>query len=237
MDAAPELANGPSEYDFEQSPYVGKIAAALAAAQAEIKNPLADSDNPFFGSRYADLDAVIEAVRGPLAKQGIARHQAVFSRGPEVGIRTALIHSSGEWLAATVWCKPDKGGPQALGSVITYLRRYSLAAAVGVAQADDDAEGAEKRPPRSAPLPKPAPVERPKLDPKVQARIKILQGECGIEDKEWREKLTQYYKVKSSAELSPEAADDLISKLEARRKIGGTTAHGTSETAKSASQG
>lgn len=232
----------PIESSFEQSINIGALAKALAAAQATITNPKADSANPFYDSHYADLASVIEAVREPLAANGIARVQAVLSRGPEVGVRTALVHASGEWIAATVWCKPEKSGPQALGSVITYLRRYSLAAAVGVAQQDDDAESAEKRAPKPGPRAvvtdiRQATVEASKLDRATQARIKILQGECGIPDIEWREKLQQYYKVDSSAKLTAEAAAELIVKLELRKSLRGTDTPGTSEAAKTAPKG
>src|SRR6188474_3011197 len=149
---------------YESSDRLNEIGKALATAQAEIEHASASSENPHFHSKYADLAAIIDAIRAPLARNGIARHQALFSSGKEIGVRTMLIHTSGQWIASTVWCT-SPGTPQGLGSVVTYLRRYSLAAAVGLAQDDDDAEAGMRRPP--------APPA-PKLDPKVQARIKIL---------------------------------------------------------------
>lgn len=132
--------------DYEQSPTIGKWAEALAAAQGEMENAAADSENPHFKSSYADLASIVKACRLPLAKNKIARHQAPVSLDGEVGVRTMLAHSSGEWVAATCWCKPQQPTAQGIGSVITYLRRYSLAAAVGVAQEDDDGEAAVGRP-------------------------------------------------------------------------------------------
>jgi hypothetical protein len=126
------------------SPSLVKIGAALAAAQGEIGNAPKDSANPFFKSKYADLASVLDTCRGPLSSHGIARWQGVVSRDKEIGVRTLLI-CEGEYLGNTVWCQLKEFSPQALGSVITYLRRYSLAAAVGIAQADDDAEAAQGR--------------------------------------------------------------------------------------------
>lgn len=214
-DPYPEPAP-PDSIEFETSPNVGAIGEALAAAQGEIRNAQVDSENPHFRSKFTSLAGVIDAVREPLAKHKIARPQFLVTRGEAVGIKTVLIHASGQWIAGTAWCAPERPGPQAMGSVTTYLRRYSLAAVTGLAQDDDDdAEGAEK--PRAAPRPK-----TPKLDSKVQARIKILQDECGIEDREWREKLAYHYGVESSAELSAEQAQDLIYRLTEvkRTKVG-----------------
>lgn len=132
---------------FEQSATIGALAKALAAAQGEMDNALTEKANPFFKSKYADLAAIVDVCKLPLSNHGIARYQAVITAGGIPGVRTQLIHESGEWVASTAFCEPKDGGPQALGSVITYLRRYSLAAAVGVAQEDDDGEAGVARTP------------------------------------------------------------------------------------------
>ncbi len=127
------------EIDIEQSATLGAIAGALAAAQGEIDNAVKDSANPHFKSKYADLATVRDAVTPALSKHKIAVSQQVLTRADgTVGVRTLLLHSSGEYLGSRAWCRPAQPGPQPLGSVITYLRRYMLAAAVGVAQEDDD---------------------------------------------------------------------------------------------------
>ncbi len=131
--------------EWEQSGEVNEIFAALAKAQAEIKNAKKSSDNPFFKSKYADLAEVSDACRGPLTKNGIAVIQGPVSRDKKCGVRTMLGHSSGQWLACTALATPKDEGPQSYGSVVTYLRRYSLASMAGVATEDDDAEGAEGR--------------------------------------------------------------------------------------------
>jgi len=151
---------------------IAQISAALAKAQGTFKNPEADASNPYFGSKYADLAGVIDAVRTGLAAQDIAVIQSpetVPGEGSRMFVRmvTRLVHKSGEWfeddafMVEGVRRRGKKGsaadeeqvvaGPpnaQDMGSAVTYLRRYSLAAMVGVAQTeeDDDGNGASGRP-------------------------------------------------------------------------------------------
>lgn len=130
-----------------RSENIGNLAMALAKAQGEMEGAAKDSKNPHFNSRYADLASIVDACRGPLAKHEISYVQVPST--PEAGLvrmTTMLIHSSGEWIESeplTVQAKD--AGPQAVGSCLTYLRRYQLAAIVGIAPEDDDAEAAEGR--------------------------------------------------------------------------------------------
>lgn len=131
---------------MQTSEQVNEIAAALAKAQKVMKGAKKDSANPFFKSSYADLASVADACREPLADNEIAVVQgpATLENG-EVAVTTMLVHSSGQWMRETLSVKPKDDGPQAMGSVITYLRRYALAAFAGVAPEDDDGEAAEGR--------------------------------------------------------------------------------------------
>lgn len=143
-------------------PGLGDLFAALAKAQGEMKPAKKDSQNPFFKSSYADLAAVWEACRVPLSKNGLAVAQWVDG---EVLV-TTLGHSSGQHIESRLLITAKKeGDAQALGSALTYLRRYALAALVGVSAEgeDDDGEGTsgrgeEKRP---APPSRPAPAPKP----------------------------------------------------------------------------
>lgn len=131
---------------MKHSEQINEIAAALAVAQGQIKGAKKDSANPFFKSKYADLASVSEACRMQLSQAGIAVVQSPSST-PDgiVSVETMLIHASGQWMSEVLSVKPKDDGPQALGSVITYLRRYALAAFAGVAPEDDDGEAAEAR--------------------------------------------------------------------------------------------
>lgn len=121
-----------------QSQQWDKLFAALAKAQAKIEGASKDKRNPAFNSKYADLASVWEACRSALTEQGLCVIQQPLSDGDRVGLKTTLGHSSGQWMASTVWTTPKDKTPQALGSCLTYLRRYSLAAAVGVTPDEDD---------------------------------------------------------------------------------------------------
>lgn len=128
------------------SDQINEIAAALAKAQGGMKHAKKDSANPFFKSKYADMAAVSEACRTELSSNEIAVVQTPSStEDGRVSVTTVLMHASGQWIADTVSAKPKDDGAQALGSVITYLRRYSLASFAGVAADDDDGEAAEAR--------------------------------------------------------------------------------------------
>ena len=152
---------------------IGKLAAALSKVQSQLKSAAKDSANPFFKSKYADLGSVWDACREALGANEFAVSQSAGST-PEGGISitTILMHSSGEWVGSEVAVKPTKAGPQEAGSILSYLRRYSLAARVGVVAEDDDGEaaegrGAEKGKP-AAKGRKPQPVEEiPPNDPAV----------------------------------------------------------------------
>lgn len=119
---------------------INELAKALALAQSEIGGAKKDSSNPFFKSKYADLESVWEACRTALTKNGLSISQLVGSDEKGITLTTMLLHSSGQTLTTTCSVPVAKiNDPQAAGSAITYFRRYQLAAIVGVYQTDDDA--------------------------------------------------------------------------------------------------
>lgn len=128
---------------MKSSDTITKLAAALLKAQKKITFALKDATNPHFKSRYADLPSVIDACKPALNEEGI-----VFIQMPEpsepgtLALSTRLMHESGEWIESVAICATGKMDAQAYGSACTYLRRYSLAAAVGLYQDDDDGAAA-----------------------------------------------------------------------------------------------
>lgn len=128
-----------------------EINTALAVAQKDIGFALKDTTNLFYKAKYADLASVWKAVQEPLGNNGLSVTQ---SPGVElldgklfVSVTTRLQHSSGEWICGTCYLPSLKHDPQSYGAAITYARRYSLAAFLGVVQDDDDAESAMNRVP------------------------------------------------------------------------------------------
>lgn len=129
-------------------PKLDKLYAALAVAQGEIQAAEATqtADAGSYSYKYADLAACLEVIRKPLSENELALIQIPSIIEGEVHLETILGHSSGQSISCTMSMRPDKGGPQAIGAVMTYLRRYSLSAMLGVAQYDDDAASAVKGP-------------------------------------------------------------------------------------------
>jgi hypothetical protein len=123
-----------------QSEQLGELAKALAAAQGQMENAKKDSKNPHFGSSYADLAAVWDACRAALSSNGLAVVQTVAAGdgGASVTVHTLLLHSSGQFIREALTLPVAQKTPHGVGSAITYGRRYSLAALVGIAQEDDD---------------------------------------------------------------------------------------------------
>lgn len=130
------------EQMMDMSPTIGQLAKALAAAQGEITGALKESKNPFFKSSYADLASCWDACRTPLSKNHLAVIQTTQATEGGVKVVTTLAHESGEWMRGTLCMTPTKNDPQGIGSCLTYARRYALAAIVGLAQIDDDANSA-----------------------------------------------------------------------------------------------
>jgi len=128
-----------------QSEQINELATALAKAQGQITGALKDSSNPFFKSKYADLASCWEACRKQLSDNGLSVVQPTDVIDGHIVVRTILAHSSGQWISGILPVKAKDDGPQAQGSGITYARRYALAAIVGLAQIDDDAEAAQGR--------------------------------------------------------------------------------------------
>ncbi len=127
---------------MNKSESIKELATALAKAQAEIENASKSSVNPHFKSKYADLAEVLNTVRPVFSKHGISVIQAPSYEAGVASVETMLTHSSGEWLSNTCSAPVSKQDAQGVGSAVTYLRRYSLAAFAGIAQEDDDANSA-----------------------------------------------------------------------------------------------
>lgn len=123
------------------------FAEAFVKLQAAIKPAVKDATNPAFRSKYADLSAVWEAVRGPLADNGFCVIQSPDFEGQDMWLKTTVLHVSGESVEGRYPLRPTKQDPQGFGSALTYAKRYSLAAMLGVvADDDDDGAAASQRP-------------------------------------------------------------------------------------------
>ena len=208
------------------SEQTNEIAAALAKAQGQMENAKYNKKNPHYGNAYADLAAIIEAVRKPLADNGLSYTQTKTITyagvdGPTTNLctlTTTLMHTSGQWISSEypLPYAPDK--PQVMGSALTYGRRYELASICGIAaEEDEDAEiasaaGQQKTAVKRAP-PKPAPdvMTAPPHDPQtgeIADDDKITTGVQGISVQDMAheaaergtEVLRQFYRSRSKAD-------------------------------------
>lgn len=127
------------------SEQLDKIAPALAAALPAVQNAVKDAKNPHFRSTYATLAAVIDTTKPVLAEHGITVLQSPGWHEGRATVTTRLLHASGQWIEGTAETPVAKQDPQGVGSAITYLRRYGLAALAGITQEDDDGNTASQR--------------------------------------------------------------------------------------------
>ena len=132
---------------MRQSESIANLAKALSIVQGKLTYATKDSANPFFKSKYADLESVWDSCRSLLAENGLAVMQfpGEYFDGT-MSLTTVLSHSSGEWISKEMSLPVTKPDAQGAGSALTYMRRYALAAVVGVVQADDDGNAASSKP-------------------------------------------------------------------------------------------
>lgn len=130
------------------NPIQPNLAKAFVAAQGEIQAAIADSTNPHFRSKYADLSSLLVTCKPVLAKHKLAVIQSPCdAEGGRVGLSTIIMHESGEMLRLEPFSSPiTKQDPQGVGSAITYMRRYALKAALAIPEEDDDANIASAPP-------------------------------------------------------------------------------------------
>lgn len=124
---------------MNKSESIVELAKAMAAFQAEVKQPTKDGKNPHFRSTYVTLDGVVSAITETASKHGLSFMQFPINQENRVGVKTLVMHTSGEFIESEpVFATPMKQDPQAAGSVLTYLRRYSLSAVFGITSDEDD---------------------------------------------------------------------------------------------------
>jgi hypothetical protein len=152
---------------MKQSESIDKIIPAFIAFQSDMPSVPKDGNNPHFKSKYATLGAITEATRPHLAKHGLGFMQWMANREGFQLIVTRIMHTSGQWMEDEGYIlNPTKNDPQGMGSAVTYARRYTLGASLGIITEDDD-DGNRASEPAPAkklpPVPKaePAPLQEP----------------------------------------------------------------------------
>ena len=131
---------------MDKSESIKNIAVAMCKAQSEMGGAHKGANNPFFKSKYADLGAVVQAVKEPFTNNGLSYVQFPIEEGGRIGVETILMHESGEWLSNSFTVNLTKQDAQGAGSAITYCRRYGLQAVAGIPSEDDDGNSASAQP-------------------------------------------------------------------------------------------
>ncbi len=212
---------------MNKSESIKEIAMAMAKFQAEIKNPTNSANNPFFKSKYAPLNEILNDVRPLLSKYGLSVLQMPSGDDQEVHITTLLMHESGEWIeSCPLKMKPAKNDPQGIGSAITYGRRYALAAILGISSEDDDdgnvathgkpeptKSESTQRPqaaPQSSDKPKQAPANGNKAS---DAQVKAIWA-IGKKANVSEDYIKAEYGVESIKDLTKDQASQLITDMQ-----------------------
>jgi len=199
---------------MEMSASINELAKALCKAQASMKPVIADSENPFFKSKYANLAAVWENCRGPLTSNGLSVVQIIDHEDSRVVVKTMLLHESGEWISSRLALTPAKNDPQSIGSAITYARRYSLAAMVGVCaeDEDDDAERASGRDGLDSQFSRQTNQKNQPTEKQLK-KLYALAGELSFDKNTMGTIMKERYNRGNSKELTKAEVSDLIDYL------------------------
>jgi len=197
-----------------QSEKTDLISKALISAWDKMKVAKKQNDNPFFKSKYADFGSVVDACKSALVSNDLVVTQPTAIINGQTALVTTLLHSSGQWVRGVYPVNPVKNDPQAIGSAITYARRYALASIVGlVAEEDDDGEMAMGRG-QAQPVVKAKPAPKIELEQPVESHTtqgnsqnSPVNGSGGVPD--WRTVVIHFGKNKGTAlgDLSPKSLD------------------------------
>jgi hypothetical protein len=199
-----------------KSQSIKQLAEALVKFQAEVENVSKDGKNPFFKSKYATLENVISTAKPSLTKNGLS-----FMQLPEgEGMTTIIMHTSGEFIEAWAALELKDKTPQGQGSAITYMRRYALSAALGLATEEDDDGNAASKPVTASK----SAIEKPKVIEQIdkdKAKKAEIQKLC--DDKVstigapllTKDDYTKYVLENTGLKLGEDSLDEIIKRLKA----------------------
>lgn len=201
---------------------ITELTKALVKAQGQIMIARESAKNPYFKSEYSTLKDIWDACREPLTANGLAVVQTLDGGEGEVVVITTMMHESGQWIRGRIPFKPAKIDSQALGSLVTYLKRYSLSAITGVVSSfeDDDGEGSmdrDKKETQESPSKNGNGSEAKK--PYVISEAQRKRFYAISQEHKWADgdvkTLLHQYGYESSKDIEKEAYKELCDKLEA----------------------
>lgn len=194
----------------DMSAEIGELASALATAQSEFETIRATrtGQTGHRQYRYADLSDYLETALKVLPKHGLAIIQRPQpTDGKRVHLQTILVHKSGQFMSGELVMICDNATPQGIGSTITYARRYSVAAMLGLAVDEDDDGRVGSLPARPATATHATP---PKINIATRNRIIRSCEDLGWSPQQLKDKLSG----QQLSDLTQEDAESLASALE-----------------------
>jgi len=123
---------------MRRSEKTSELIKALGIVQANIHNPKKNAENPFFKSKYAKLDQVLDIVLPVLNANGLFLSQTIAFRDGRTVMVTSISNDKDQWIESEMPIIASKNDMQGLGSAVSYSRRYSLTSMLGLEQEDDD---------------------------------------------------------------------------------------------------
>lgn len=127
-------------FSIKHSHEMNELASALSKAQGEMQPAAFNRVNPHYKNRYADFTSCMDACRQPLSKNGLAVSQLPnFTADGKFVLTTLLVHCSGQWMACEFPMNTKNDNIQAIGSAMSYAKRYSLCGMLGIV-ADEDVD-------------------------------------------------------------------------------------------------
>lgn len=195
------------ENSFKKSESITKLATAMGMFQGEMVAVKKDASNPFYKSKYATLESIIESIKDPMKKAKLSYVQLPAGENLLV---TVLMHESGEFMESTVKMAPKDNTPQGQGSAITYMRRYALSAMLGLATEDDDDGNAATKPKEANKTTEPVASKTDPLFEKAKKNLSANTDKAQLEDFK--------KKIEGSKKYTPEQKKELIDVIDGQLK-------------------
>lgn len=195
---------------MQKSESIKNISISLIKFQAEVQNPKNTADNPFYRSKYAPLNEILNDVRPLLSLHGLAVIQSPSGDGEKITINTLLVHESGEWIEFDpLTLKAEKITPQGAGVAITYGRRYSLSSVTGIAsEPDDDGNSLEGEQPKDQ--------TTTQLSEAQIKRLFSIAKSKGVDAAGVKTVLMKDYKKTKAEDLTRKEYDEMVKRIESK---------------------
>ena len=185
------------------------LCSAMAAAFGEIEGATKSANNPHFKTKYADLTAVIEAIKPALINHGLffTQHPKPSEKG--ITVETVLHHANGDHLSlGELFVPANKQDAQGFGSALTYARRYALVTAFGVPVEDDDGNAAAKGQSQQGAVSPEQSIAEADLTQAIQL--------CDTIGGNQAQTICEAYKVSALTELTAKQGKAVVTRLQAK---------------------